>query len=67
MQNLTAEAQDGLIGARDPQGLVVRWCNILTHVDDRKHVEEALRPSELNLRLIVDSVPGLVCTMSAAG
>src|SRR6266853_1826048 len=52
---------------RDPVGHIVRWCNMLTDIDDRKHVEEALRASELNLRLVVDSIPGLVCTMSAAG
>jgi formate hydrogenlyase transcriptional activator len=52
---------------RDPEGRIVRWCNLLTDIDDRKRVEEALRASELNLRLVVDSIPGLVCTMSAAG
>src|SRR6266853_1298006 len=44
---------------RDPVGHIVRWCNMLTDIDDRKHVEEALRASELNLRLVVDSIPGL--------
>ena len=36
-------------------------------IDDRKRAEEALRASEINLRQIIDSVPGLVCTMSPAG
>jgi formate hydrogenlyase transcriptional activator len=67
MQNLAPDVQDELIGERDPEGRILRWCNILTDIDDQQHVEEALRASELNLRLIVDSVPGLVCTMSAAG
>jgi formate hydrogenlyase transcriptional activator len=35
--------------------------------DASRHAEEALRASELNFRLIVDSIPGLVCTMNAAG
>jgi formate hydrogenlyase transcriptional activator len=52
---------------RDAEGRIVRWYIMLTDVDDRKHAEEALRASELNFRLIVDTVPGLVCTMNAAG
>jgi formate hydrogenlyase transcriptional activator len=67
MQNLAPDAQDELIGERAREGRMLRWCNMLTDVDDQKDVEEALRASELNLRLIVDRVPGLVCTMSAAG
>jgi PAS domain S-box-containing protein len=67
MQILAPDVQDELIGERAPEGCILRWCNMLTDVDDRKHVEEALRASELNLRLIIDRVPGLVCTMSAAG
>src|SRR6202162_5867027 len=52
---------------RDLDGRIVRWCNLLTDVDDSKRAEEALRASELNLRQVVDSNPGLVCTMNAAG
>src|SRR5258706_340646 len=52
---------------RDAQGRVVRWYTLRTDIDDWKHVEEALRASEQSLRLIVDSIPGLVCTMNAAG
>ena len=52
---------------RDPEGRIIRWCVMLTDVDDRKRVEEALRASELNFRLIIDSIPGLVHTLTAAG
>jgi formate hydrogenlyase transcriptional activator len=52
---------------RDTEGRIIRWYALQTDIDDRKRVEEALRASELNLRMIVDSVPGLVCTMNAAG
>jgi PAS domain S-box-containing protein len=37
---------------RDAEGRVVRWCIMLTDVDDRKRAEEALRASELNFRVI---------------
>jgi formate hydrogenlyase transcriptional activator len=40
--------------------------NLACDVQD-EYVEEALRTSELNLSLVIDSIPGLVCTMSAAG
>ncbi|HWF47027.1 MAG TPA: GAF domain-containing protein, partial [Bryobacteraceae bacterium] len=35
--------------------------------DASQHAKEALRASEENFRLIVDTIPGLVCTMNAAG
>lgn len=34
---------------------------------ERKQAEDELRASEHNLRMIVNSIPGLVCTMSPAG
>ena len=38
-----------------------------TDIDDRKRVEEALRASEFNARMIVDGIPGLVARVSPAG
>ena len=52
---------------RDHSGRVVRWYGVATDIEDSKRAEEGLRERELNLRLVVDSIPGLVCTMSAAG
>jgi PAS domain S-box-containing protein len=52
---------------RDPEGKVLRFVGTTTDIDDQKRAEEALRASETNLRQIVDSIPGLICTMSPTG
>jgi PAS domain S-box-containing protein len=52
---------------RDTSGHVVRWCVLLTNVDERKHAGDALRESERESRLIVDSIPGMVLIMAATG
>ncbi|HKW73304.1 MAG TPA: PAS domain-containing protein [Candidatus Dormibacteraeota bacterium] len=46
---------------------IIRWYGLLTDIDDLKRTQEALQASEQRFRLIVDSVPGLVYTMTAAG
>jgi PAS domain S-box-containing protein len=51
---------------RDSEGRIIRWYSLITDIDDRKRAEEALRASEQSLRLIVDTIPGLVSTMNAA-
>jgi PAS domain S-box-containing protein len=53
--------------ARDTQGRITRWFTFSIDVHDRKLAEEALRASENNLRQTVNSLPGLICTMSPAG
>ena len=52
---------------RDRSGRVIRWYGVATDIEDLKRAEEGLREGEQNLRLVVDSIPGLVCTMNAAG
>jgi len=52
---------------RDSKGQIIRWYSVFTDVDDRRQTEEALRTSEQQLRLMVDSIPGLICTNTAAG
>jgi PAS domain S-box-containing protein len=44
---------------RDATGQVVRWCVLLTDIDERKRAEEALAASGRNLQLIVDTIPAL--------
>lgn len=52
---------------REPDGTITRWYGLLTDIDDRKRSEESLRASEIDLRLTLDSLPGLVCTFSPDG
>ena len=52
---------------RDSNGNVSRWCVLLTDIDDQKRAEEALRESEYESRLIVDSIPGMVAVVNTNG
>jgi PAS domain S-box-containing protein len=47
-------------------GEVTKWCGINTDIEDHKQTE-GLRESQRKYRQIVDSIPGLVCTMSPLG
>jgi PAS domain S-box-containing protein len=51
----------------DESGNIVKWYGTNTDIEERKRAEEALRSNEQSLRLIVNSIPGFVCTLSAAG
>jgi PAS domain S-box-containing protein len=59
--------QSRALPARDAEGRITCWYMLLTDIDDRKRTEDALRSNEQSLRLTVDSIPGFVSTMSAAG
>lgn len=52
---------------RDANGQIVRWCVLLTDIDERQRAEDALRESERESRLIVDSIPGFVAVFSRTG
>ena len=52
---------------RDAEGRVVRWCVLLTDIDERQHAEEALKRNEYESRLIVDSIPGLIAVFTPGG
>jgi formate hydrogenlyase transcriptional activator len=59
--------QSRALPARDMEGRVTGWYILLTDIDDRKRAEDALRSNEQSLRQIIDSIPGFVSTLSAAG
>jgi len=52
---------------RDANGQMLRWCVQLTDVDDRKRAVDALRASERNLQLIIDTLPAVAWAARADG
>jgi PAS domain S-box-containing protein len=59
--------ENGGFTLRDAEGRVTRWCVLLTDIDERKRAEDALRESEFESRLIVDSIPGLIAVFNPGG
>jgi PAS domain S-box-containing protein len=52
---------------RDASGCITRWCVLHIDIDERKRAEAARRETERESRLIVDTIPGLVATLTPAG
>jgi PAS domain S-box-containing protein len=52
---------------RDRNGDIARWYTLLIDIDDQKRAEEALRESEHESRLIVDSIPALIAVLDRSG
>ena len=51
----------------DPSGSIVRWYVLLTDIDDRKRAEDAVRASERDLKVIIDTIPAFVWCMLPDG
>ncbi|HLK64275.1 MAG TPA: PAS domain-containing protein [Bryobacteraceae bacterium] len=51
----------------DANGPVMRWCVLLTDIDEWKRAEDSLRSSERNLQLIIDTLPALAWAARADG
>jgi PAS domain S-box-containing protein len=52
---------------RNEQGKAIRWYGITWDIDERKQAEKAVHKSERELRLIIDTIPALVCTAKPDG
>ncbi len=52
---------------RDDSGAVIKWYGTNIDIEDRRRAEEALRHSERELHLLVDSVPGMIATANSNG
>ena len=52
---------------RDTDGRITQWYGVIVDIDDQKRAEDALRESEHESRMIVDSIPGLVVALTPAG
>jgi PAS domain S-box-containing protein len=67
VETRSLRAQDGIyrwhlnqaVVLRDAEGKVLRFIGTTTDIDDQKRAEEALRESEHDLRLIIDTMPVL--------
>jgi PAS domain S-box-containing protein len=52
---------------RDPDGRILRWCVLFTDIDDRMRAEDAVRTSERNLKLIIDTMGAVAWSARADG
>ena len=51
----------------DDAGQILRWYVLLTDIDEKRRSEDALRASEVDLRLIINTIPGLICLFTPDG
>jgi PAS domain S-box-containing protein len=59
--------RDTAIAARDDRGRVTGWYCYTEDIDDQRKAEAALRQSERELRLLVDTVPTMIWLMTPEG
>jgi PAS domain S-box-containing protein len=55
------------IAARDDRGRIIGWYGHTEDIDDQRKAEAALRQSERELRLLVDTVPTMIWLMTPEG
>ena len=52
---------------KDTDGSILRWCVLLTDIDDLKKAEEALQSNERNLSLIINTIPAHIYVLHTEG
>lgn len=52
---------------QDDSGAVAAWYGTNTDIEDRKHAEEKLRDSELNLRQLTETIPEMLWSATSDG
>jgi PAS domain S-box-containing protein len=52
---------------RGANGSILRWYGLLTDIDEMKRAQDSLQASEQGLRMLVDSIPGMVYTRTPSG
>src|SRR6202008_4781849 len=52
---------------RNEEGVITAWYLLLTDIEDRKKAEEALRSSERNLTMILNTIPTFIHVLGADG
>jgi PAS domain S-box-containing protein len=52
---------------RNSNGSITRWYVVLTDIDERKRGEHALRDSQRNLQMIIDTIPALAWSARTDG
>ncbi len=55
------------VASRDEGGRIIGWYGHTEDIDDQRKAEAALRQSERQLRLLVDTVPTMIWLMTPAG
>lgn len=55
------------VALRDNEGHIIRWYGTSTDIEDRKQAEQALRRSENELRLVIDTIPVMAWTVRPDG
>jgi PAS domain S-box-containing protein len=55
------------VALRDADNRIVRWCVLLSDIDDRKRAEVTRQESERALRLLIESIPAMIAVSGPAG
>jgi PAS domain S-box-containing protein len=59
--------RDTGVASRDDRGRIIGWYGHTEDIDDQRKAEAALRQSERELKLLVDTVPTMIWLMTPAG